>query len=156
MAQDVIGRRGQYGRFAERWFSKKGWSTERRRNLGMSTDNEGSAGSSIMQTVDSREQSHVDSALETSSRNKIALVESGVEPEGWTSPMNKANKLGTRDVAYALLPKLLQTSKLLLSSRSFFFSYTCDITRRLGGSDGVKSDIPLHKTVDPLVRPQCP
>lgn len=154
MTQDVIGRRGQYGRFAERWFSKKGWSTERRRNLGMSTD-EGSAGSSIMRTADTRDQSRVDRAKESSSENDIALVESGIESRGWTSPINKANKIVPQDVAYALLPKLLQTSKLLLSSRSFFFSYTCDITRRLGVSDGVKADIPLHRSVDPLVRSQC-
>lgn len=34
VAQDVLARKGQYGRFAERWFSKKGWSTEKRRAQG--------------------------------------------------------------------------------------------------------------------------
>lgn len=38
VAEDVIGKRGQYGRFAERWFSRKGWSSEKRRTQGMSTD----------------------------------------------------------------------------------------------------------------------
>ena len=36
VVQDVIGRKGQYGRFADRWFSKKGWSVDKRRNQGMS------------------------------------------------------------------------------------------------------------------------
>lgn len=34
VAHDVLARKGQYGRFAERWFSKKGWSTEKRRAQG--------------------------------------------------------------------------------------------------------------------------
>lgn len=34
VAQDVLTRKGQYGRFAERWFSRKGWSTEKRRAQG--------------------------------------------------------------------------------------------------------------------------
>lgn len=155
VAQDVIGRRGQYGRFAERWFSKKGWDIERRKDLGMSVNDDGNASSSVMLAVDTRELSHVNRGKQTSSENDIFHVESSTEPGGATALMNKANTLVTRDVAVTLLPKLLQTSKLLLSSRSFFFSYNCDITRRLGGSDGVKSDIPLHKAVDPLVRSHC-
>lgn len=155
VAQDVIGRRGQYGRFAQRWFSKKGWSSERRRDLGMSANGEGSARSPVMLAVDTSELSHVNRAKKTSSENKIAPFESNTESEVGASLMNEANTMVTRDVANTLLPKLLQTSKLLLSSRSFFFSYSYDITRRLGGSEGVKSDIPLHKSVDPLVRSQC-
>lgn len=37
VAQEIIGNRGHYGRFAERWFSKKGWSTEKRRAQGSKT-----------------------------------------------------------------------------------------------------------------------
>lgn len=155
VAQDVIGRRGQYGRFAERWFSKKGWNTERRKDLGMSANDDGNASSSVMLAVDTRELSHVNRGKETSSENNIVPVESSTESGGGTALGNKDNTPVTRDVAVTLLPKLLQTSKLLLSSRSFFFSYNCDITRRLGGSDGAKSEIPLHKSVDPLVRSQC-
>lgn len=151
VVQDVIGRRGQYGRFAERWFSKKGWSTERRRDLGMSANDAGDARLS----VGTSELSHVNRAMETSSENKIVPVESSTKSDGRIPQINKANTLVTQDVASTLLPKLLRTSKLLLSSRSFFFSYSCDITRRIGGSDGMKSDIPLHKSVDPSVRSQC-
>jgi len=53
----------------------------------------------------------------------------------------------TTDVANALLPKLLRTTRMLLISRSFFFSYHLDITRRLG--QGItSSELPLHKLVD--------
>lgn len=38
IAEDVVVKKGAYGRFADRWFSKKGWSTEGRRKLGMSSE----------------------------------------------------------------------------------------------------------------------
>ena len=38
VAEDVIEKKGQYGRFADRWFSKKGWTSDKRRTLGMSAD----------------------------------------------------------------------------------------------------------------------
>lgn len=150
VAQDVISRRGQYGRFADRWFSKKGWSTERRRDLGMSANDEGNARPSVMLALDTRELSHVNGAQRTSVENKIVPVESSTDPGEGTPQMNEDYSAVNQDVANTLLPKLLQRSELLLSSRSFFFSYSCDITRRLGSSDGMKSDRPLHKSVDPL------
>ncbi|KAF3933605.1 Synaptojanin-2 [Dactylella cylindrospora] len=36
IAEDVIGRKGVYGRFAERWFSKRGWQVDRNRLQGLS------------------------------------------------------------------------------------------------------------------------
>ncbi len=54
-------------------------------------------------------------------------------------------------VANTLLPKLLRTTRLLLGSRSFFFSYDLDITRRLGNQGSRTSELPLYKSVDPLV-----
>ena len=57
--------------------------------------------------------------------------------------------------ANALVPKLLRTTRMLLSSRSFFFSYDFDVTRRLGGEIVKNPDIPLSKSVDPLVSIPC-
>lgn len=36
VAEDVIRRRGSYGRFAQRWFSKSGWTLDQKRTMGMS------------------------------------------------------------------------------------------------------------------------
>lgn len=55
----------------------------------------------------------------------------------------------TTDVANTLLPKFLRTTRMLLTSQSFFFSYDCDITRRLREGDK-SSELPLHKSVDEL------
>ena len=65
----------------------------------------------------------------------------------------KTSQLGNREAntANALVPKLLRTTRMLLSSRSFFYSYDLDITRRLGGEIVRNPEIPLSKSVDPLV-----
>ena len=61
------------------------------------------------------------------------------------------DKEGTPEIALSLLPKLLRTLVLMLCSRSFYFSYDLDITRRLGTQLGRSKDLPLHKAIDPLV-----
>ena len=65
----------------------------------------------------------------------------------------KTSQLGNREAntTNALLPKLLRTTRMLLSSRSFFYSYDLDITRRLGGEIMRNPEMPLSKSVDPLV-----
>ena len=127
VAVDVIGRQGQYGRFAEKWFSRKGWAMDKRRNLGLST---GVAEKDSATSLDESEEAKPKGGIEEQVRD--------VQPE-----ISK-----TAD----LLPKMLRTTQLLLSSESFFFSYEYDITRRLG--DHTESaDLPLYKAVDPLVCP---
>ena len=127
VAGDVIEKRGQYGRFAESWFSKKGW---RRALSGQVTglNNPQSNPPSTATTLDGVESSDRTSDLEVS---------------------NQASERG--NVTNTLLPKLLRTTRMLLGSRSFFFSYELDITRRLGTDDGKASLIPLYKSTDPLV-----
>ncbi|KAL8810737.1 MAG: hypothetical protein Q9223_000077 [Gallowayella weberi] len=130
VAQDVISRRGQYGRFAERWFSRKGWTSERRKAQGMSTDKEPSASDRPETVSDSR-------------------VKEG-EPLRAGVPSGQAPLLQGQDVTSTLLPKLLRTTKMLFASKSFFYSYDYDITRRLGDQKGKATNIPLYRRVDPL------
>lgn len=130
VAEDVISKKGQYGRFTERWFSKKGWSTEKRRAQGMSTDN-----------TEKPRPNSVHEVLPTS--------HSG--PEGLKSLDESAETDGPiRYSANALMPKLLRTTRMLLESRSFFFSYDLDITRRVGTQGITSPELPLNKSVDPL------
>ena len=58
---------------------------------------------------------------------------------------------GSRNNANSLLPKLLRTTRVLLTSHSFFYSYDMDITRRSGTGSAKSSDLPLYKSADPLV-----
>ncbi len=74
---------------------------------------------------------------------------------GQTSDLKstETSQLGSREAntTNALVPKLLRTTRMLLSSRSFFYSYDLDITRRLGGEIVKNPELPLSKSVDPLV-----
>ena len=151
VAEDVIGKKGQYGRFAERWFSKKGWTTENRRAQGMSIDAVEKPGTSSRQatalnepqtktpspatTLDGAKRSDRTSGLEI-------LAQAGESDVSGNPPANVTN---------TLLPKLLRTTRMLLGSRSFFFSYEIDITQRMGANESQGSEIPFHKSVDPLV-----
>ena len=141
VAEDVIEKKGQYGRFAERWFSKKGWTVERRRAQGMSLE-----GVEKMVTDLNTPQprpSLIDGAKSSGRRLNLEIPDRA--PECSMSGSSPAIVTNT------LLPKLLQTTRMLLRSRSFFFSYELDITRRLGTNDDKCSLIPLHKSADPLV-----
>ena len=144
VAEDVIEKKGQYGRFAERWFSKKGWTTEKRRVRRMSIEG-------VEKMVTSNGQ--VTSLDNPQSEPPLTVtmlddVESSDRTPNLEVP-NQASEGG--NVTSTLLPKLLRTTRMLLESRSFFFSYEIDITRRLGTNDGKGSLIPLYKSADPLV-----
>ena len=149
VAEDVIEKKGQYGRFAERWFSKKGWTTEKRRVQGMSIDGVEKLGTSSGQMA----------GLEDSQSTPLfpATMLNGAESSDRTPNLGVPNQAPgmsggpPSNITNTLLPKLLRTTRMLLGSRSFFFSYELDITRRLGTNDEKGSVIPLHKSVDPLV-----
>lgn len=145
VAEDVFERKGQYGRFADRWFSKKGWTIQKRRMQGMSTADK----SELLDEL------RKDDVLGSSSSAADAgsVGRSGVDSA--SSPVGQKSEEGSgeppADVVGSLLPKLIKTTKMMLGSRSFYFSYDCDITRRVGCQDGRPSDMPLHERIDPLV-----
>ena len=145
VAGDVIEKKGQYGRFAERWFSKKGWQMAQ----GMSVEG-------VEKIVTSSGQVTGLNNPQSKSSSTATMLD-GVESSDRTSDLevpNQASEGG--NITNTLLPKLLRTTRMLLGSRSFFFSYELDITRRLGTNDGKGSLIPLYKSADPLVSIRLP
>ena len=134
VAQDVFNRRGAYGRFAERWFSKKGWSVERRKSQGLSAD---APEIRKAQTVEGDAQSPSNSGATEQKPPTLNLPE---------SPAKESS-----NIVAALTPKLLRTTQLLLNSQSFYFSYDHDITHRIGSNSGKNVEIPLHRRADPMV-----
>ena len=131
IAQDVIGRRGQYGRFAAQWFSRAGWSQERKRTLGMSTEDRTRSDESSQDTAEE------------------ARAQPGeVDPEAAAPPLDSTARTTTN--AFELMPKLLKTTRTLFNSRSFFFSYDVNITRRLGLRNSLWSKPPIRDAADPL------
>lgn len=153
VAEDVIGKKGQYGRFAERWFSRKGWTTEKRRSQGMSVDGvERPATPSGQGTVLEDPQPKITPPAPTVDDAKSADRTPSLEILNQISENDRSISLPA-NVTSTLLPKLLRTTRMLLGSRGFFFSYELDITRRLGIGEKNSPEIPLYKSVDPLVSP---
>ncbi|CAG5149051.1 uncharacterized protein ALTATR162_LOCUS2289 [Alternaria atra] len=148
VAEDVIQRKGVYGRFADKWFSRKGWSADNRRLQGLSSE-ENLAAKNVSQNVDSgvpKEEEH------PKSESKPDTIPTGdkdisepVSPEAIPKALS-----GEKDAAtVALLPKILQTTKMYFSSGNFFFSYDYDISHGIGQQQP-SSSVPLFKQFDPL------
>lgn len=172
IARDVLSQKGEYGRFADKWFSRKGWRTERMKVFGMSTSEDKCGQAQDLPAIDTLESCHRSLSIDksvpadedsfpkynNSTQTEIPpnLIESSFIQSTVSSNSKEirssANELSSnQDAAHKFLPKLLRTTRILLCSRSFFFSYDYDITKRLGFSENTKSDIPFQKSVDPLV-----
>lgn len=142
VVQDVMSRRGSYGRFAQRWFSKSGWQQESKRNMGLSPNEE----------ADNKQPSAATSDTQTKADPKApaAMSEDASAPDAAGVPVRDAKEEGMAPPT--LLPKLLRTTQILFgSSRSYFFSYDYDLTRSLAKQprDAVSGDEALHRRVDP-------
>ncbi|KAM4066153.1 sacI-like domain-containing protein [Hirsutella rhossiliensis] len=121
VAEDVIRRRGSYGRFAQSWFSQSGWTMDQRRTMGMSI---------------------------AAANSGSAVADDSAATPGANPPLTE--DVHVQAPVSSLLPKLLRTIKFLFgSSRSFYFSYDVDITRSLA-QDAllVRRDTPLHAQTD--------
>ncbi|KAI0473097.1 SacI homology domain-containing protein [Xylariaceae sp. FL0804] len=130
VAEDVFKRRGSYGRFTERWFSRKGWMMDQKRNLAMARnerddEGEGTSSSSAKKPLD-RELS------KTVKREKVEVP-----------PAPSAGE--------SLIPKLLRMAHIWFgTSRSFFFSYDLDLTRSLASGSAEAADAALHDRAEPI------
>lgn len=130
IAEDVIKRRGSYGRFAQRWFSGKGWMMDQKRNLGLSSVETDQP----EDTVDKVPTANEDKKLSNT------VVHEKVDPP----PAPTAGE--------SLIPKLLRFAHIWLgASRSFYFSYDVDITRSVASRSTMAAAAtpPLHQTADP-------
>ena len=153
VAEDVISRRGNYGRFAERWFSKKGWTKERRQSQGMSASD--LSKSTAQATAGAGDNAPTEQAADGGSTNDA--LQSKTEAEGadlTRAESTEIQKLDEKsadaaDVTNTLLPKLLRTTRMMLESGSFFFSYDHNLFRRNGSRDTRSTDIPLYRQADP-------
>ncbi|CAN8105922.1 unnamed protein product [Discula destructiva] len=148
VVQDVMSRRGSYGRFAQRWFSKSGWQQESARNMGLSRSDE------AVNVLDKdKQQPTALSGAEAKEdpQAPAATSEDKSAPDAAGVPVKDAKE--QRMVPPSLLPKLLRTTQILFgSSRSYFFSYDYDLTRSLARQPRgpVSGDESLHRKVDPL------
>ncbi|KAK7923266.1 hypothetical protein PG985_007337 [Apiospora marii] len=152
IAQDVIKRRGTYGRFAQRWFSQAGWMQEQQRSLGVS-DNASVTPPTASDGQQPPQQQDVTSrAGEADGQKEGKEVKSdkelGQAVVAETADKGVATAVST---AESLLPKLLRMAHIWFGeSKSFYFSYDVDITRSVEKKGARVADAPLHHTADPL------
>ncbi|KAF2969554.1 hypothetical protein GQX73_g3979 [Xylaria multiplex] len=129
IAQDVFKKNGSYGRFAQRWFSNKGWMANRRQSLGVGA-------ATTIETEDEGERSKKDNGDRELSKT--------VEQE-------QVDTQSSSTAGESLTPKLLRMAHIWFgSSKSFFFSYDLDLTRSIASRTHTTSHIPLHRVADPV------
>ncbi|CAK7205043.1 hypothetical protein SEUCBS139899_007807 [Sporothrix eucalyptigena] len=172
IAEDVISRRGSYGRFAQRWFSRSGWLQEQKRLMGLTGSNKSAevdeeavtdqAAPTDASAAQSTENPSTEALSEqTPSTNVVSGDNSTADPStteatttntaSSTPPLKPSDHSNSEDSAViSLLPKLLRTTQMLFgASRSFYFSYDYDITRSVAKQPKTRwNDLPLYKLVD--------
>lgn len=145
VAEDVMQRKGVYGRFADKWFSRKGWSADNRLLQGLRSDDDLRA-KNMPQNVDSIV---ADQPTAPAQPDTIPSADKNI-PET-ISPTEIPQALGGEKDAttLALLPKILQTTSMYFSSGNFFFSYDYDLSHGIEKQQPT-SNLPLFKQFDPL------
>lgn len=143
---DVIKNKGQYGRFAQRWFSKGGWKSDGIRKQGMSASEDDLSMEQKKQAQDSLPDDKKDepesAPVDTQSQPSTNEEEPATEP----TPVAPGDTTLT-----TLIPRILKTTNLYFTSRSFYFSYDYDLSRSLSRQESTSASVPLHKRFDPLV-----
>ncbi|KAK7517557.1 SacI homology domain-containing protein [Phyllosticta citriasiana] len=150
VAQDVIGRKGLYGRFAQRWFSKKGWSSEATRMQGMSSEEDVSRSKSKSpKPAATPDEGGTISPPATHLSPPISEAEAAAKLQ---QERGRGSKKPSQDIpgTTAFLPKILRTTKLYFSSRSFFFSYDYDLSRNLSRQSEPSTSLPMSKLYDSM------
>jgi hypothetical protein len=132
IAEDVIGKKVRFGRFAANWLSRK--------NLGL--PHPGALEQDVPESLVDEMPSPGDTG-DIKYENKKGNLTPEIGSQGGDQPKSAQ--------AADLLPKLLRYTKLLFASHNFFFTYEYDLTRSLYTQEARIDQLPLHKVVDPLV-----
>ncbi|OJD14049.1 hypothetical protein AJ78_05575 [Emergomyces pasteurianus Ep9510] len=141
IAEDVIEKRGRYGRFASRWFSKNEWAGKNRRMPGKGFE----------QIIDPAAEGSVKGRKSGDCINEtLELDDLSSTGQKASSAPQEVNADTTGTAPYELMPKFLRYTKMMFSSRNFYYSYDYDITRKFGVHDPQTSPVPPHRMADPL------
>lgn len=145
IAEDVIGKRVRFGRFAANWLSRKNLGLPRPGALEQEVS-ESPFDDSPRMSVDAPEIK--DEAAEAAEAAVPREAEIGAAAAAAQDDAGRPSS----DQAAELLPKLIRYTKLLFASHNFFFAYDYDLTRSFEAQEVRNEHQPLHKAVDPLVR----
>jgi hypothetical protein len=146
VAEDVMQKKGVYGRFADKWFSRRGWSADSRRTQGLSSEEDLTA-KNVPKDVDSTGPTE---EAEASKPDKLPSDERTTPDSVKPEDIPKALEGEKNATTVALLPRILQTTKMYFSSGNFFYSYDYDLSHGISNQP-TNASIPLFKQYDPLV-----
>lgn len=140
IAEDVIGKKLRFGRFAANWLSRK--------NLGLPRP--GALEQEVPESpfVDDSPRLSTDESEVKDQTVKVAVPKEVEEKQKHKQTPDDPLKSVQ---AMELLPKLLRYTKLLFASHNFFFAYDYDLTRSMSAQGSRNEHLPLHKMLDPLV-----
>jgi hypothetical protein len=144
VAEDVMTRKGLYGRFTDRWFSNKGWTAESRSRQGLSSEEDLERLKSAAKdpTVTDGKVTDPSSAQSEESEGKKAEEETNQLAPSEVAHVVDKSPAGNQ---IALLPKVLTTTKVFFGSKNFFFSYDQDISRTIS-EQNTNNTLPLHQS----------
>ncbi|KAL2871853.1 SacI domain protein [Aspergillus lucknowensis] len=141
VTETMMGKRPRFGRFAANWLSRKAMGLPGLGTVELNADTVG------IPLVELKERDIIAARSEyaanddksiTPENDGVSPKDNEVEPPTMTKPME-------------LLPKLLRYTKLIFSSRNFFFSYDYDLTRPVNTQPSAPNgNLPLHKVADEL------
>lgn len=139
IAEEVIGKRVRFGRFAASWLSRKtlglpGLSNVRQDTTERLLGSEKDLGTELQPPI---------------AKLEMSPAASDAPGAGADSPLESGKEVS--DPTVELLPKLLRYTRLIYSSQNFFFAYDYDLTRSFGAQEARNDHIPMHKVVDELV-----
>jgi hypothetical protein len=156
IAEDVISKKGLYGRFTQRWFSKGDWTDVNKRKEGISTSQEDISKLPVQDQLSAVNPAPAEAqdqagdgvkALDDASKDTKTSDIPNESPE----EVKHAVEESSETPQVPLLPKLLTVSKIFFGSRSFFFSYDYDLSRSIANQPNSLSSVPLFRSFDPLV-----
>lgn len=142
IVKDVVQDRGKYGRFAESWFSKGGWTASGRRSQGMTSE----------EHLTKEQRKQTTEALPENDRNAAPGVETKpdqqLQVEEERKPDTPTQKSRRQNAIESLTPRILRSARLYFSSGGFYFSYEHDLSATL--TKTVTTSSPLWKRFDEL------
>jgi hypothetical protein len=150
IAEDVFARRGPYGKFASQWLTKKGWALSGMRAPIRAPE----ATPKPDLTTNSASIPQPTASSTTQETNSRQIDSSALEHSPEPRPLGQDEEVTSnseREYTLPLLSKLLRSTRLILSSRSFYFSYDFNITRRMGDPRTLPSKPLVYEDIDPLV-----
>ncbi|KAF2218260.1 SacI homology domain-containing protein [Elsinoe ampelina] len=158
VAEDVIKDKGRYGRFAERWFSRAGWTATGREKQGMSREDDTSAEEDLtreqkrqgLSDLPDGNTDEVPAELREGDTAVKQKKEEEIQPTAADKAVEQVEESVSGGIVKTLTPRILRTMKIFLSSRNFYFAYDHDLSRRLATQEPNNSTLPLFKRFDPL------